>query len=69
MERIIGEVFHGNYTNIKAKVVEVEKGVFGEECSLCVFSDTCKESDNDKGECQGEFRNDGKDVYFIEVDE
>lgn len=64
MERKIGEVFE--FEGEKYKVVEDELENF--DCSLCDLEGfLC--IDSNRGRCVSETREDGKNVYFVAVEE
>lgn len=64
MERKIGEVFE--FEGKKYKVVDGGLEYF--DCALCDLEGFLCISSN-RGRCVGESREDGKDVYFVDVGE
>lgn len=64
MERKIGETFE--FEGKKLQVKESEEG----SCNFCFFNEECKNRNlHVSGACDGAWRDDGKNVIFVEVQE
>lgn len=64
MERKIGETFE--FEGKKLRVKESEEG----SCNFCFFNEECKNRNlHVSGACDGAWRDDGKNVIFVEVQE
>lgn len=63
----IGEVFQCGLVKLKVKEAISNKY----NCEECFFDGFCNNSINNKiiGDCIGEFREDGKNIIFIESEE